>query len=294
VSLPRPAGAGQHKTLRIGRLEVPPGSFAVMAVVNRTPDSFFDHGATYEFGAALDAASQAVADGADIIDIGGVKAGEGDEVTAAEEIRRVAGLVAAVRERHPAVAVSVDTWRAEVGRAVADAGADLLNDAWGGVDPRLAEVAADRGLGLVCSHAGGLAPRTRARNPRYRDVVAEVTGYVTAQAARAVAAGVRPDAILIDPAHDFGKDTGHSLELTRRLDVLVATGWPVLVAVSNKDFIGETLALPVTDRAEGTVAALAVSAWHGARVFRVHDVIAARRALDVVTEFRNGQAAASA
>jgi dihydropteroate synthase len=125
-------------------------------------------------------------------------------------------------------------------------------------------------------------------------VVAEVTGYVTAQAARAVAAGVRPDAILIDPAHDFGKDTGHSLELTRRLDVLVATGWPVLVAVSNKDFIGETLALPVTDRAEGTVAALAVSAWHGARVFRVHDVIAARRALDVVTEFRNGQAAASA
>jgi len=289
VSLPRPAGAGQHRTLRIGRLEVPPGSFAVMAVVNRTPDSFFDHGATYEFGAALDAASQAVADGADIIDIGGVKAGDGDEVTAAEEIRRVAGLVAAVRERHPAVAVSVDTWRAEVGRAVADAGADLLNDAWGGADPRLADVAADRGLGLVCSHAGGLAPRTRAHHPRYRDVVAEVTGYVTAQAARAVAAGVRPDAILIDPAHDFGKDTGHSLELTRRLDVLVATGWPVLVAVSNKDFIGETLALPVTDRAEGTVAALAVSAWHGARVFRVHDVTAARRALDVVTEFRNGQ-----
>ena len=289
MSLPRPAGAGQHRTLRIGRLEVPPGSFAVMAVVNRTPDSFFDHGATYEFGAALDAASQAVADGADIIDIGGVKAGEGDEVTPAEEIRRVAGLVAAVRERHPAVAVSVDTWRAEVGRAVADAGADLLNDAWGGADPRLADVAADRGLGLVCSHAGGLAPRTRAHHPRYRDVVAEVTGYVTAQAARAVAAGVRPDAILIDPAHDFGKDTGHSLELTRRLDVLVATGWPVLVAVSNKDFIGETLALPVTDRAEGTVAALAVSAWHGARVFRVHDVTAARRALDVVTEFRNGQ-----
>jgi dihydropteroate synthase len=277
------------RTLRLGSLVVPPGSFAIMAVVNRTPDSFFDHGATYEFGAALDAASRLVADGAAIVDIGGVKAGEGEEVTVAEEIRRVAGLVAAVRERHPDVAISVDTWRAEVAEAVADAGADLLNDAWGGFDPRIAEVAADRGLGLVCSHAGGLAPRTMAVSPAYADVVGEVCGYVTAQAERAVAAGVAPDAILIDPAHDFGKDTVHSLELTRRLDALAATGWPVLVAVSNKDFIGDALALPVTDRIEGTLAALAVSAWHGARVFRVHDVAAARQALDVVAAFRGGQ-----
>jgi len=288
VSDPRPAASGPQRTLRLGRLTVPPGSFAVMAVVNRTPDSFFDRGATYEFGAALDAASQAVADGTDIIDIGGVKAGEGDEVSVTEEIRRVAGLVAAVRERHPGVAISVDTWRAEVGRVVADAGADLLNDAWGGVDPRLAMVAADRGLGLVCSHAGGLAPRTRSRRPRYGDVVAEVTGYVTRQAERAVAAGVRPDAILIDPAHDFGKDTRHSLQLTRRLDVRVATGWPVLVAVSNKDFVGETLGLPLTERAEGTIAALAICAWQGGRVFRVHDVPAARQALEAVALVRDG------
>jgi dihydropteroate synthase len=280
--------AGHQRTLRLGRLEVPPGSFAVMAVVNRTPDSFYDHGATYEFGAALDAASQAVADGAGIVDIGGVKAGDGDEVDAAEEIRRVAGLVAAVRERHPGIVISVDTWRAEVGRAVADAGADLLNDAWGGFDPGLAEVAARRGLGLVCSHAGGLAPRTRALDPVYADVVGEVTRYVTGQAERAVAAGVRPDSILIDAAHDFGKDTGHSLELTRRLDGLTGTGWPVLVAVSNKDFVGDTLGLPVTDRTEGTIASVAVCAWHGARVFRVHDVPAARRTLDVVSAFRHG------
>src|SRR6202034_3661845 len=152
--------AGHQRTLRLGPLEVPPGSFAVMAVVNRTPDSFYDRGATYEFRVALGAASQAVADGAGIIDIGGVKAGDGDEVDVAEEIRRVAGLVAAVRERHPAIAISVDPWRAEVGRAVADAGADLLNDAWGGFDPELAKVAAGRGLGLVCSHASGPAPRT--------------------------------------------------------------------------------------------------------------------------------------
>ena len=290
VSDPRPAASGPQRTLRLGRLTVLPGSFAVMAVVNRTPDSFFDRGATYEFGAALDAASQAVADGAHIIDIGGVKAGEGDEVSVTEEIRRVAGLVAAVRERHPGVTISVDTWRAEVGRVVADAGADLLNDAWGGVDPRLAIVAADRGLGLVCSHAGGLAPRIRSRRPRYGDVVAEVAGYVTRQAERAVAAGVRPDAILIDPAHDFGKDTRHSLQLTRRLDVLVATGWPVLVAVSNKDFVGETLGLPLTERAEGTIAALAICAWQGGRVFRVHDVPAARQALEAVALVRDGPA----
>ena len=276
------------RTLRLGPVEVAPGSFAIMAVVNRTPDSFYDHGATYAFGAALAAAGRAVAAGAAIIDIGGVKAGEGDEVTVAEEIDRVAGLVAVVHERYPGVAISVDTWRAEVGEAVADAGAHLLNDVWGGVDRQLARVAAARGLGLVCSHAGGLVPRTVARGPWYADVVADVTGYVTREANRAVAAGVDPDGILIDPAHDFGKDSYHSLELTRRLGALVDTGWPVLVAVSNKDFIGETLALPVTDRAEGTVATLAVSAWHGARVFRVHDVAAARRALDVVAEFGAG------
>ena len=182
-----------------------------MAVINRTPDSFFDHGTTYELGAALAAADRAVADGADILDIGGVRAGPGEYVSAAEEIRRVAGLVAAVRAQHPDVVISVDTWRAEVGKAVARAGADLLNDAWGGADPALARVAASYGLGLVCSHAGGLAPRTRPHRPAYADVVAEVRDYVTAEAERAVAAGVRPDGIVIDPAHDFGKNTWQSL-----------------------------------------------------------------------------------
>ena len=213
-------------------------------------------------------------------------AGPGEDVSVAEEIRRVAGLVAAVRARHPGTVISVDTWRAEVGRAVATAGADLLNDTWGGADPALATVAAAHGLGLVCSHAGGLAPRTRPHRPAYADVVAEVRGYVTAQADRAVAAGVRPDGIVIDPAHDFGKNTWHSLQLTRGTADLVATGWPVLIAVSNKDFVGETLGLPVQERAEGTLAALAVCAWEGARLFRVHDVRAARDALAAVSALR--------
>jgi dihydropteroate synthase len=257
-----------------------------MAVINRTPDSFFDSGATYRLDAALAAAGQAVADGADILDIGGVKAGPGDEVSVAEEIRRVAGLVGAIRDQYPDAVISVDTWRAPVGEAVAKAGADLLNDAWGGADPRLAEVAAAHGLGLVCSHAGGLAPRTRPHRPAYADLVTDVREYVTAEAARAAGAGVRPDGIVIDPAHDFGKNTWHSLELTRRTADLVATGWPVLVAVSNKDFVGETLGLDVTQRAEGTLAVLAVCAWEGARLFRVHDVRTAKQALAAVTALR--------
>jgi dihydropteroate synthase len=274
------------RTLRLGRQEWPPGAVGIMAVINRTPDSFFDHGATYEFDAALRAAGRAVSAGADIIDIGGVKAGPGAEVEVAEEVRRVTGLVRVVRETHSDIVISVDTWRAEVGEAVAEAGADLLNDAWGGVDPGLAEVAAAHRIGLVCSHAGGLAPRSGPHRPAYGDVMAEVTGYLTGQARRAVAAGVAPEAILIDPAHDFGKNTWHSLAVTRRLDELVGTGWPVLAAVSNKDFIGETLGLPADQRGAGTIATLAICAWQGARVVRVHDVPAARRALQAVSWVR--------
>jgi dihydropteroate synthase len=120
----------------------------------------------------------------------------------------------------------------------------------------------------------------------YDDVVADVIRTTTGLAERAVAAGVRPDGIVIDPTHDFGKNSLHSLELTRRLDELTATGWPVLVAVSNKDFIGEALDLPPGQRGEGTLAALSISAWLGARIFRVHDVLASRRALDLVAVLR--------
>ncbi|MFE3449045.1 dihydropteroate synthase [Nonomuraea sp. NPDC059194] len=266
--------------LRLRGREFGPGDYAVMAVVNRTPDSFFDKGKTYGFGAALEAVDAAVEGGADIVDIGGVKAGPGDTVDAGEEIRRVADLVAAVRERHPTLIISVDTWRSEVGDVVAGAGADLLNDTWGGVDPLLAEVAAKHGVGLVCAHAGRVEPRTRPHRIAYADVVADVIGYTVDLAERAVAAGVPRESILIDPAHDFGKNTFHSLEVSRRLDEMVATGWPVLVAVSNKDFVGETLGgLPVEERHAGTIATLAVSALHGARVFRVHDAASARTAL---------------
>jgi dihydropteroate synthase len=269
-------------TLRLGRRAFGPGEFAVMAVVNRTPDSFFDRGATYAEDAALRAVDTAVTEGADMIDIGGVKAGPGDSVDAAEEIRRTVPTVAAVRERFPDVLISIDTWRAEVAREAVAAGADLINDTWAGADPELAAGAAATGAGLVCSHAGGLTPRTRPHRVAFDDVVADVRDTVTGLAERAVDLGVRRDGILIDPTHDFGKNTWHSLELTRRLDELVGTGWPVLVALSNKDFIGESLDLAVDQRLEGTLAATAVSAWQGARVFRAHQVRETRRVLDMV------------
>ena len=255
----------------------------VMAIVNRTPDSFYDRGAAFADDAALARVDAALAEGADIIDIGGVKAGPGDEVDEAEEIRRVIPFVAEVRRRHPNVVISVDTWRGEVGRLAVAEGADLLNDTWAGVDPTLGEVAAATGVGIVCSHTGGATPRLRPHRVRYVDVVADVIAEVSGQAERLLALGVPREGIVIDPTHDFGKNTFHGLALLRRCDELVATGWPVLMALSNKDFVGETLGVPgVTDRLEGTLAATALAAAAGARLFRAHEVAATRRTLDMV------------
>jgi dihydropteroate synthase len=273
-------------TLRLAAHTYGDGDLLVMGIVNRTPDSFYDRGATYAFDAALDAADRLLDEGADVLDVGGVKAGPGDDVDAAEEIRRVGPFIEALRDRHPDAVISVDTWRFEVGAVACAVGADLVNDAWGGVDPRLAEVAAAAGAGLVCTHAGGEAPRTRPHRVAYDDVVTDVIERTLALVERAVALGVARESILVDPGHDFGKNTWHSLQVTRRLDDLVATGWPVLVSLSNKDFVGETLDLPVGERLVGTLATTAVSAWLGARVFRAHNVRETRQVLDMVASIR--------
>ncbi|MBA3419223.1 MAG: dihydropteroate synthase [Geodermatophilaceae bacterium] len=269
-------------TLVLGRRRFEPGEPVLMAIVNRTPDSFYDVGATYDAARALARVHEVVAEGADIVDIGGVRAGPGDEVSTAEEIRRVVDFVAVVRSAYPDLVISIDTWRSAVGRAACAAGANLINDAWGGFDAGLADVAAEFGAGLVCTHAGGLPPRTKPHRIGYDDVVADVLTVTTGLAERAARAGVRRDGIIVDPGHDLGKNTWHSLEITRRLSELVDTGWPVLVALSNKDFVGETLDLPVDQRLTGTLAATAICAWHGARIFRVHQVAPARQLLHMV------------
>jgi len=267
-------------TLRLGQRAFSADDRVVMAIINRTPDSFYDAGRTFANDSALAAVDAAVDAGAEIVDIGGVKAGPGEEVDLGEELHRTVAFVAAVRERHPLLIISVDTWRHEVGEAVCRAGADVLNDAWGGYDPELAHVAAQFGVGLVCTHAGGATPRTRPHRVEYQDVVGAVVDFLTEEAARAEAAGVSPDRILIDPGHDFRKNTRQSLTLTRELGRLTATGRPVLVSLSHKDFIGETLDVPVGQRLAGTLAATAISSWLGARVFRVHEP---RETRDVLT-----------
>ena len=244
----------------------------VMAIVNRTPDSFYDKGATFALEQALRRCDEVVAQGASIVDVGGVKAGPGEEVSAAEEIDRVIPLVAAVARRHPQVTVSVDTWRSDVAEEAIRAGARLINDTWAGWDPELVEVAGHHRVGYVCSHTGGVTPRTRPHRVHFDDVVADVIAETTALAEKAVAAGVPEGQVLIDPTHDFGKNTFHGLELLRRIDEVVATGWPVLMALSNKDFIGETLDRPVGERVAGTLAATAWSAARGVAAFRVHEV----------------------
>ena len=284
----------KQTTLRLRGHSFAPERLLVMAIVNRTPDSFFDAGQTWDESAAMERVHQVIADGADIVDIGGVPAAPGRQVDVTEEIRRTAPFIAAVRGAYPDVAISVDTWRHEVAAEACAAGADLINDSWGGKDAKLPALIAEYGAGLVCAHVGEQQPRTRPFRVSYPDVMADVLEQTELLAARAVEAGVDPACIVIDAAHDFGKNTWHSLEVTRRLAEMAATGWPVLVSVSRKDFIGETLDLALQDRLAGTLATTSICAWLGGRIFRAHDVAQTRQVLDMVAAIKGDQPPARA
>ena len=287
-------GSGGQRTLRLGGRSFGPRQRLIMAIVNRTPDSFYDRGATWEEAAAMERVHEVVAEGADIVDIGGVpgRAGRGGHRHRGDPAHRPlrgrgAGGLPRPGDQRGHLAASA-------GPELCAAGADLLNDTWGGWDERLPEVAAEYGAGLVCSHAGGLPPRTRPFRVEYDDVMADVLARTLAQADRAITRGVDPSRVIIDPAHDFGKNTWHSLEVTRRLDEMVASGWPVLVSLSHKDFIGETLNAGRDERLVGTLATTAVCAWLGARIFRAHQVTPTRQVLDMVSAVRGELAPARA
>ena len=286
--MPRLVSRGRDLRLR-GRT-FSPGQTGLLAIINRTPDSFYDAGRYLDDEAAMSAVARAVADGADAVDVGGVKAGPGPEVSAAEELGRVVPFIAAIRETHPDLVISVDTWRATVADAACYAGADLINDAWAGHDPEVAAVAAAHRAGYLCAHTGGHPPRTDPHRVRYRDVVSDTVGDLCRQAEAAIAAGVREDGLLIDAAQDFGKNTYHSLQVTGQVGALVDTGWPVLLAVSNKKFIAEALALsgPKSERLTGTIATTAVAVWEGVRMVRAHDVPQTRQVLDMIAALRTG------
>lgn len=260
---------------------------AVMAIVNRTPDSFFDRGATFALDKAVASAVAAAAAGADWVDIGGAKFAPGPEIGEAEELDRVLPVVAQLAGASDVV-ISVDTFRASVAAACLAAGAHVVNDTTGLSDPEMAAAVADGGGSLVVTHS--LAePRKPYPRPHYDDVVDEVRAFLVERVERAVDAGVAESALYVDPGHDLNKNTLHSLELTRRFDEIASIGLPALAAVSNKDFVGESLDAAKPDRLEGSLVAATVCAMLGARIVRMHDVrasVASMRMLETVLGLR--------
>ncbi len=255
-----------------------------MGILNRTTDSFFDKGSYYHFDLFLRKADELVVDGADIVDIGGVKAGPGEEITLEAELDRVVPAVQAVAARFD-VAISVDTWRSEVLDAVLEVGAHLGNDISGFGDLNYTKVAARYGAGVVATHIR-LKPRVPDLNPHYDCLADDVRTFLLDRVERAVQDGVDPHAVVIDAGFDLGKTTSQSLALLGTTQRLVDTGFPVLISASNKGFLGETLGLGVTERRMASICAASIAMLQGASVYRVHDVRGTVKALDTIAALR--------
>lgn len=252
----------------------------VMGILNRTPDSFFDQGGYWSFDAFLATAERLVDEGADFLDVGGVKAGPGPEVTEQEELDRVLPAVGALVARFD-LPVSIDTWRASVARAAYAAGAVVGNDISGFADPDYLPAAVEAGASVVATHIR-LAPRVPDPEPRYDDLVGDVCAFLADRAAAAEAAGLPADQIMVDAGLDLGKTEPQSLELLRSSDRLVDLGYPVFLSASNKRFLGALVGAEVTDRREASLAAHALGVGLGCRILRAHDVRGSRRVADVM------------
>jgi dihydropteroate synthase len=254
----------------------------VMGILNRTPDSFFDQGRYFDFDSFVRKAATLVDDGADFLDVGGVKAGPGPEVTPQEELDRVVPAIEALRARFD-VPISVDTFRAAVAREAYAAGAQIGNDISGFADPDYLPAAAEHGASVVATHIR-LAPRIPDPQPAYVDVRREVVEFLRDRADRALAAGIPRARIMVDAGLDLGKNEAMSALLLRHSDDLVALGFPVFLSASNKRFLGVLTGAEVDDRREATWAAHALGIALGCRVLRAHDVRGGRRVADVMAE----------
>lgn len=255
----------------------------VMGIVNRTPDSFYDRGRTFELEAAVAAGLRHAQEGADWIDVGGVPFAAGEPLDPRLEAERVVPVIEQLAQQRPGLILSVDTFHASVADACLAAGAHVVNDTTGFWDPELAEVIRERDAHVIVTHSltGPGGPRTPVPAPHYDDVVAEVREFLARRVDHALERGIAADRLIVDPGHDLHKSTIHSLELTRRLGEITGLGHPTLAAVSNKDFVGESLGLPREQRLEGSLSAAVVCALNGARIFRMHESAPARRALDM-------------
>lgn len=253
-----------------------------MGILNRTPDSFYDAGQYWDFDDFLRKAEQLVDDGADFLDVGGVKAGPGDDVSLQEELDRVVPAVGALRERFD-VPLSIDTWRSGVLRESIAAGANVGNDISGFADPDYLAVAALGGASVVATHIR-LQPRVPDPDPVYDDLVGDVVDFLAKRTARAEELGIASPRILVDAGLDLGKTPLMSLELLHRSDALAALGYPVLLSASNKRFLFELLQTDRYDIESGTTAAHTIGIALGCRVLRAHDVQGARRVADLMAD----------
>jgi dihydropteroate synthase len=265
---------GVHLRLGDRRFDLATRSL-VMGILNRTTDSFFDRGAFFAMDRFLRRADELVDEGADILDVGGVKAGPGPEIGLSEELDRVVPAVSALRDRFD-VLLSVDTWRASVAEAAFAAGAVLGNDISGFGDPTYLKVAAAVGASVVATHIR-LAPRVPDPEPVYEDVVEEVCRFLAERASRAEAAGIDRERVVVDAGLDLGKTWAQSLALLRASDRLATLGYPLLLSASHKPFLGRLCSLEVADRGSASLAAAALGVARGARVVRAHDVRGTRR-----------------
>jgi len=252
----------------------------VMGILNRTPDSFYDKGSYWQMDQFLARADQLVSEGADLLDVGGVKAGPGDHVSESEELERVVPAISALVARFD-VPISVDTWRASVAAAAFSAGAVMGNDISGFADPEYLTVAASFGATVVATHIR-LAPRVPDPDPVYDDVVGAVSDFLADRVARALSAGVAADRIVLDAGLDLGKTAAQSLVLLRASDRLAGLGYPLLLSASNKTFLGRTLGLEIDSRGSASLAAAALGVSLGCRIVRAHDVRGTRRVCDVL------------
>jgi dihydropteroate synthase len=255
----------------------------IVGVLNATPDSFYDRGRYFARDAALARADEMVAEGADVIEVGGESARPGPTVSPEEEAARVGPLIGVLARRSP-VPIAVDTYKPDVARRAVDEGAVLINDISGLADPRLAEVAAATGAALVVMHIQG-RPKVRQSNPRYRSVVDEVYAFLEDRTAAARRAGVPETRLVVDPGFSFGKSALHDVELLRRLGEFRSLGYPIYLATSRKNYIRDVLGLPFEELLEGTAAAVAYGVLQGARLVRTHDVrfmVRLTRMLDII------------
>jgi len=257
-----------------------------MGILNITPDSFYDGGRLLDVGAAIEFGLSMIEDGADILDVGGESSRPGAEsISSNQELTRVLPVLEGLRAR-ASIPISIDTSKASVAKAALRAGADIVNDISAlRLDPDMARTVSDAGAKVVLMHMQG-TPRIMQQEPHYDDVVKEVGDFLMERVEHAQAAGIPPEHIILDPGIGFGKLLEHNLSLLRQLPKLVSYGYPVMVGLSRKSFLGQLLDLPATERLEGTIAVNTIAILGGASIIRVHDVKEGRRTAAVAVRLR--------